>query len=304
MQAWLNGKMVDWRETHVSLLSHGFSRASAIFEVVDVAATRRGTVCFGLPQHIDRFLHSAELIAMTLPFSREELTAGVIDCIRANRLSAGIVKFFAYYPDVEFALIPTSPRVNIAIFAIDIRAVTNDREGLETPINVGVSMVRKLHPESTHLHAKVTGNYTNGYLASLDVRKRGFQEAILLDTMGYVAEGPTSNIFLVRNRQVFTPYLRCALPGITRMAAIKALREMNYVVREMDIKGDELADFEEAFFTSSILRIRPIRTINGRKIGPVCPGPVTGVLKNRLVDVVEGNQETMRDFLTIVPPAR
>jgi len=301
MKAWMNGKMVDWRETHVPLLSHAFSRATAVFEVLEVKSTQKGTICFGLRQHMDRFFNSAALISMEIPFTKEALMDGIVRCIRENRLAEGMIKLFAYFEGVAFDLIPSSSPATVTIFAIDSKTLEKGRTETEMAVNVGISTVRKNHPESMILSAKVTGNYLNAYLATLEVRKRGYQEAILLDTMGYVAEGPTANVFMVKNRQIATPYLRCALPGITRSVVIKALREMNYVIREADLKGDELGDADEAFFTSGITSVQPIRSINGRKIGKSCPGPVTTVLINRLVDICEGHQPTFKDYLTLVP---
>ncbi len=300
MEAWLNGEFVDWKETNVPLLSHSFSRASAIFEVVDIVATLKGPALFGLLEHVGRFFNSARLTQMQLPITQEALVQAVVDTAKKNKVSEGACKFFAYYPTIELNIIPADPTVNIAIFCIDDKSLGIDRQLVSAPVNVGISSFRKNHPESVFPHAKIVGNYVNSFLSTMEVKKRGYSEAILLDTQGFVAEGPSSNLFFVKDRKIVTPSLRCVLPGITRMAVVEALRDMKYVVRERDIRAEEVQDFDEGFFTSSVLRVRPIRTIEGRKLGDKCPGPVTSVLTNKMVEIFDGRNDAYAKWLTIV----
>ncbi|MCP4754132.1 MAG: hypothetical protein GY866_24870 [Proteobacteria bacterium] len=298
MKAWLNGNFVDWNEINVSPLSHSFSRGFAIFEVVDIVPTLKGSALFGLKQHVTRFFNSARLVDMELPLGKDDLIQAVVETAYENKVSAGISKFFAYYPDIELRLVPEVPKASIAIYSIDFKDFDIDPQEWSKPKTAGISSFRKNHPESVPPHAKVAGNYVNPYLAQMDVLKKGYDEAILLDTMGFVAEGPTCNTFFIKNRKVTTPNLRSALPGITRLAAIEALREMKYVVEEKDIRPEEILACDEAFFSSSVLKIDPIRSIEGRKLGDACPGPVTTVLINKMNEIYGGKIEMSRKWLT------
>ena len=300
MKAWLDGQIVEESDTKVSLLSHSFSRGSAIFEVVDIVSTINGPALFGLKEHVDRFYNTAKLTYMDIPYDREQLIQSVVETAKVNRVQSGAAKFYAYYPNIELKIIPSNPTLSLTIFAIDFDEFGLKREELSAPITVGFSRHRKNHPESVPPHAKIVGNYVNSFLSTMEVKKRGYQEALLLDTMGFVAEGPSSNVFFVKNRKVMTPPLRAVLPGITRSAAIQALREMKYIVEEIDIRPDDILDCDEAFYTSSVAGIHPVRSLEGRKIGDVCPGPVTTVLTNKMKEISEGNLDAFNKWLTYI----
>ncbi len=297
MKAWLNGNLVDWSETNVSVLSHSFSRGSGIFEVVDIVKTVNGPAFFGLKEHVDRFFNSARLTYMELPINKNELIEAVMETAKVNNVSFGTSKFFAYYPEIEMRLVPADPRVSIAIFSVDFDAFGITQEELSAPITAGISKFRKNHPETVPVHAKVVGNYVNSYLAQMEVAKRGYDDAILLDTLGFVAEGPSSNIFFVDKDTVVTPYIRNALPGINRMAVIEALEEMRCPIKEKDISSDELHAFSEAFFSSSIIKIHPIRSIEKKALGSACPGPVTAALIRKMEDVYSGKVPTFEKWM-------
>jgi len=297
MKAWLDGKLIDWSETNVSLLSHSFSRGSAIFEVVDIVKTVHGPAFFGLKEHVDRFFNSARLTFMDLPVSREELVDAVVQTARENHISFGATKFFAYYPEIEMRIIPSNPKVSIAVFCVDFGVFGITQEELSAPITAGISRFRKNHLEAVPVHAKATGNYVNSYLAQMEVMKRGYDEAILLDTTGFVAEGPSANIFFVDKDTVLTPYIRSALPGITRMAIMEALGEMKCPVKEKDIVSDDVMSFSEAFFSSSIVKIHPVRSIEKKAMGNACPGPVTAALIQKMQEVYSGKVSTFEKWM-------
>jgi branched-chain amino acid aminotransferase len=300
MKAWLNGDFVDWSDTDVPLLSHSFSRGSAIFEVVDIVPSKTGPAFFGLQEHIDRFFNSARLTYMDLPIKRDELINAVVETAKMNQVAAGTAKFYAYYPHIEMRTVPTNPEVHITIFAIDFKTFGISQDDLSAPVSVGISSFRKIHPETVPPHAKIVGNYANAFLATMEVMKKGYEDAILLDTMGFVAEGPTSNVFFVTGDRVLTPYLRNALPGITRTAAMEALADMKFEVQEKDIRAGEVEAFDEAFFSSSVLKIHPIRSIDGHALGNTCPGPVTCRLMDKMGEIFEGENELFKKWLTFV----
>ena len=298
MKAWLDGKIVDEQDTHVSLLAHSFSRGSAIFEVVDIVSTQQGPALFGLSEHIDRFFNTAKYTYLDVPLNKEQLIQAVVETAKVNSVQSGAAKFFAYFPDIELKVVPATPNVSVAIFAVDFEEFGMDRAAFSVPMTVGISKHRKNHPESVPPHAKITGNYVNSYLSVMEVKKRGYQEALLLDTMGFVAEGPSSNAFFIKNHKILTPHLRAVLPGITRSAVIQVLREMNYVVEETDIRPDDIIDCDEAFFTSSLAGVHPVRSLEGRKIGENCPGPITTVLINKMKEIMDGNLTGFQKWLT------
>jgi branched-chain amino acid aminotransferase len=300
MKAWHNGEFVNPEQTNVPLLSHSFSRGSALFEVIDVLNTSKGTMLVGLDEHIERFFNSAGYTLMELPFTREDLREAVLKTVRENGVKRGAVKFFAYYAGVELKVTPSDPRVSLTIFAIDLDEQGVQQETLSKPVDVVVSGFRKIHPETIPIHAKVTGNYLNPYLAKVDAAKRGFGDVILLYTMGYVAEGSTCNLFLVLGDEVVTPPLRSALPGITRMALMETIKLVDLNLVERDILAGELGACSEAFFTSSLIKLQPIKSINGRQLGDACPGKLSSIIMKQLSVAFEGDVPSMKSWLTPV----
>lgn len=297
MKAWLNGRFEEWENVQVSLLSHSFSRASAIFEVVNILRTVRGPAYFGLREHADRFFNSARLTFMELPLTRGEMIQAHLETARENGIQQGLAKSFAYYPDVEFSVTPTRSRVSVAIFCLDFTAVGKAEE-LSAPVAAGFSSFRKIHPETIPVHAKATGNYMNPFLSKMEVKKKGYGDAILLDTMGFVAEGPTATLFMVQGKKILTPPLRCVLPGITRSAVIEVLGDGGYVVQERDIRPEELMNCDEAFYCGTVIHIKPIASIEGKALGRTCPGPVTRVAMEKLKELHSGRSEKYRKWFT------
>ena len=298
VKAWLNGEFVDWNRTDVPLLSHSFSRGSAVFEVIDIPATKDGPAFFGAQGHVDRFFNSAQLIDMDLPLWPAELTGALVAAARENRGQEGACKFFAYYGDIELRPVPASPRVDMAIFCFDHSAFNVKQSALSAPVTVGIATRRKLHPDTVPVHAKVTGNYVNPFLAKVEVMKRGYEDVVMLDTRGYVAEGATANTFFVKDGTVLTPRLDNALPGITRTVVLEMLADMSVGIEEKDILPEEITRCDEAFFTGSLIRIKPIRSVEGHGMAAGCPGPVTAQLMALMADVYRGENEKFARWLT------
>lgn len=295
--AWIDGNLIDWRDAQVSLLSHSFSRASAIFEVMAIVASRKGPALFCLDDHMDRFFSSANRTYMTLPFSREVLKEATISTARANGVHNGVAKLYAYYPDIELGS-EAPDNVSIAIFCVDYQTLDISVDSFSGPVSVGISQFRKLHPQTAAVHAKVVGNYVNGFLAKTEVRRKGYDEALMLDTDGFVAEGPTSNIFLVRKGCVETPTKENVLPGITRDVVINVLREMGHLVSESRILPQDLCEYDEAFFSGTLRQVQPIRRIESHDLP--CPGPITQALIARMRKVFSGSLEPYQKLLTFV----
>ena len=297
--AWIDGKLIDWGEAHVSLLSHSFGRASAIFEVMAIVPSRKGPALFCIDEHIDRFFSSADRTYMTLPFSKMELKRAIATTAQANSVHNGLAKFFAYYTDLDLGT-EAPDNVSVAIFCLDYSTLGIDTINSGKPVSVGISQFRKLHPLTAAVHAKVVGNYVNGFLARTEVGRKGYDEALMLDTNGYVAEGPTSNIFLVKGQCVETPTKENVLPGITRKVIIDVLKEMGHLVKETHILPQDLLEYDEAFFSGTLKPVQPIKRIEGHDL--MCPGPITKALKVKMHEVFSGTMEHYQRLLTLVEP--
>ena len=298
MKAWIDGALVPREEARTPILSHGFSRGSAIFEVLDVVALPEGPALFRVDAHMDRLLGSAELMHMSLPLTKGELVQAVKSTVRANGLGAGAVKLFAYWAMPELGLIPADPRVSIAVFCFDLPEVLGDDPF--RPVSAGISNVRKLSPGTVAVQAKVAGHYVNAFLARWQAVARGHDDAILLDESGHVVEGPLSNVFCASGGALVTPKLSDALAGITRDSVIEVARGMGLPVAEADVTAEQAASADEAFYTGSVVRVRPIRAIEGRDLGDRCPGPITEDVRRALDDAYEGRDGRYLKWLTPV----
>ena len=296
MKAWLNGTIVEQDSILVSPLSQSFSRGTALFEVLEVVKSHRGPAIFGLKEHLDRLFNSARLTFMELPdsASRDTLTAAVMGVLSANGIDSGIVKIFLYYPVPEYACVPSDRRVDAAVFCARM-----DHRGDGHAVRACVSSYRKLDPETVPVHAKSAGNYINAYLALSDAKRRGFDESILLDTGGFVAEGSTSNIFIVKRGAVMTPTLRSILPGITRMFILDILKGV-LECAEVDITAGELKTADEAFFSNSVERVMPVLSIDDTPLRSPCPGPVTKRVIREIASVIGGSNPAYARWLTPV----
>lgn len=298
MKAWLNGQLVEQESILVSPLSQSFSRGTALFEVLEVVKSHRGPAIFGLSEHLDRLFNSARLTYMDVPaqITRLALSSAVKEVLSVNRIGAGIIKIFLYYPVPEYSCLPKDPRVDAAVFCTARDALHAERVTV-SHVRATVSPYRKLHPGTIPVHAKSAGNYVNSFLALTEASRRGFDESILLDTDGFVAEGSTSNMFIVKSGSLITPTLRSILPGITRAFIIDILKDV-LSCREADISASELMTADEAFFTNSVERVMPVHSIDGTVIGHSCPGPVTGKVMAEIASVIEGKNPAFKRWLT------
>ncbi len=295
--AWLDGNMVDWTEIHVSPLSHAFNRASAVFEVMSVVETSRGPAVFCLDDHVDRFFSSAGHAFMNLPFSTRHIHEAVLATTRANDVRSGIVKCYAFHPDIDLG--PVTPReISVAVFCLDYRALGVVHDKYARPVRIGISSYRKLHPLTAPVHAKITGNYSNGFLARMEARRRGFDDALMLDTEGFIAEAPTANVFFVTGRTVVTPPSDRVLPGITRRVVLDVLDDMGATVRQECIPPSALETFDEAFLSGTLRHVQPISAVEGRTF--TSPGPLTSSLMERMEEIYSGTSKRYRDRLTFI----
>lgn len=270
-KVWLNGKLVPWEQATVPLLSHGFSRASAIFEVFGVHVGPQGPMAFRLDEHLKRLMKSAELLGMELAFSTEALVAAIKTSVRENRLGRGLVKILAYWSAEAVIQMVLDMPLDLAIFTIP----DSPELGLDNaePISACVSKWRKVHPETAPVEAKACSHYLNGYLARKDAQNRGYNLGIMLGTDGFLAEGSIESVFIVKDGVLKAPPLGRVLSSITRMSILQAAPKIGIPVLEKSITAEELYAADEMFSAHTGIKVAPIKRFEKRDLQ--APGPVT-----------------------------
>jgi len=294
---WYNGTFVDWKDAKVHILSHGLHYGSGVFEGIRCYATEKGSFIFRLKEHIERMYHSARLYKMNIPYSKEEMSEAIKETIRINDLDACYIRPIAFYGYHHLGVNPTGCPVDCAI-AVWRWGTYLGTEALERGIRCTFSSWRRIDPKTLPVTAKAVGHYLNSLLAVLDAKERGFDEAIMLDNHGYVAEGPGENIFAVKNTILYTPEAESSiLPGITRASVIELARDMGYKVVEKPITREELLTADEVFFTGTAAEVSPIREIDNVAIGEGKRGRVTTVIQKKFFEVVNAKDERYMKWL-------
>ncbi len=294
---WYNGEFVDWKETKVHVLAHGLHYGSGVFEGIRCYATDKGSFIFRLNEHVNRMYQSAELYKMEIPYSKEELKNAIKETVRINGLDACYIRPIAFYGYHHLGVNPESCPVDCAIAAWRWGTYLGE-EALENGIRCTFSSWRRIDPNTLPVTAKATGHYLNSLLAVLDAKERGFDEAIMLDNNGYVAEGPGENIFAVKNATLYTPAAESSiLPGITRDSVIVLARDTGYEVVEKPVTKEELLSADEVFFTGTAAEVSPIREIDYVTIGEGKRGEVTGEIQRMFFDVVHAKEERYMRWL-------
>ena len=296
---YLNGEFISWDHGTVHLFSHSFARGSAIFEVISFHKTEKGAAVFRLDEHIKRLFRSAELLQMELPLSEEGMQEAVLATVRENRIADGFVKLVCYYHDVIFEILPPRKPLDVSIVAIDPVQDLGGKAFFPESLSACVSRWRKLHPETVPVEAKAAANYLNGIVARQDAGERGFDLAILLDTQGFVAEGGTESVFLVKDETLMTPSRGTVLQGITRKSLLEAAQRTGLKAREERLRSEALMEADEIFVSASPQKINPLYRIDDRVI-PKVPGPVTKRLQILFEAICSGRDERFMDWLSPV----
>jgi len=268
-----------------------------IFEGIRCYKGEKGSAIFRLKEHVARLYSSAHIIRMKLPFAPEQIEAAVVETVRANRLDACYIRPIAFIGAGEMGLYVKQNPIHVVIAAWPWGTYLGD-EGLRNGIRVKISSYMRHHVNISMTRAKVTGYYVNSQLAKYEAKEAGFDEALLLDTEGYVAEGPGENIFMVRRGVLKTTPLTSILEGITRDSVLQLARETKIPVAEERFTRDELYLADEAFFTGTAAELTPIREVDGRTIGSGKPGPITQQLQERFFSIVRGADPAHRGWLT------
>ncbi len=296
---WQNGKLVPWREATTHVLTHSLHYGMSVFEGVRAYRTERGTAIFRLEDHTDRLFNSAHIFQMAMPYDKATINEAHKEVLRANDLEAGYLRPIAFYGSEKMGVSPKGAKVHVVIAAWPWGAYLGE-EGLERGIRVKVSSYTRHHVNISMVRAKASGHYINSILANNEVTNEGYDEAMLLDPEGYVAEGAGENLFIVKKGRLYTPDLTSCLEGITRATVLQIAEELGLSVQEKRITRDEVYCCDEAFFTGTAAEVTPIRELDGRQIGIGRRGPVTAEIQARYFDVVNGRSAQHDNWLAYI----
>lgn len=301
---WMNGKLVPWKKATVHVLTHTLHYGMGVFEGIRCYRTPKGPAVFRLKEHVKRLENSAKLVGMKIPYSEENIISAIKNTIRANDIEECYIRPIAFYGYGVMGLNPEGAPVNFAV-AVWPWGTYLGEEGLEKGVRAKISPWIRIHPKILPPHAKLVANYANSILAKVDALSSGYDEAILLNVEGYVAEGPGENLFIVKKNKLITPPTSAgALSGITRDSVMKIAHDEKIEVMERDFKPDEIYDADEAFFTGTAAEVTPIREVNGRKIGSGNRGPITERIQRIFFNAVRGREKRYERWLDYVNSLR
>src|SRR5437879_4268419 len=296
---WYDGKRVEWRSATTHVLTHSLHYGLAVFEGVRAYQTAIGTAIFRLNEHTDRLFNSAHIYMMKIPFTREQLMAAQSEVVRANHHDACYSRPIAFYGAEKMGVSPVGAKVHVAIAAWPWGAYLGP-DALTQGIRVKTSSYARHHVNVTMARAKMSGTYPNSVLATLEATQHGYDEGLLLDVDGFVAEGAGENIFVVKDGKIWEPELTSALTGITRSSVIELAEGLGYKVGAKRLTRDDIYIADECFFTGTAAEVTPIRELDGRSIGAGKAGPVTQAIQKAFFDVVSGKDQKHRHWLTEV----
>ncbi len=296
---WLDGEMVPWREAKVHVLTHTLHYGMGVFEGVRAYAADQGTAIFRLDDHSTRLINSGKILRMQVPYDKEMLNEVQRRVVRENNLESAYIRPMCFYGSEGMGLRADNLEVHCMVAAWEWGAYLG-ADNLEKGIRIKTSSYTRHHVNITMCKAKANGNYINSMLALQEALTDGYDEAMLLDNEGYVAEGSGENIFIVRDGIIFTPDLTSALDGITRKTLFKLAADIGVEIREKRITRDEVYIADEAFFSGTAAEVTPIREVDNRSIGNGSRGPITEKLQSMYFDVVHGRLEKYNDWLTLV----
>ena len=296
---WMDGELVPWREAQTHVLTHTLHYGMGVFEGVRAYLAQQGTAIFRLSDHTRRLFGSAHIMNMSMPYDRDEMNAAQQTVVRENQLESAYIRPMCFYGAEGMGLRADNLKVHVIVAAWEWGSYLG-AENMEHGIRVKTSSFTRHHVNITMCKAKANGNYMNSMLALNEAMASGYDEAMLLDVDGFVAEGSGENIFIVRDGILYTPDLTSALEGITRATIITLAQAEGLEIREKRITRDEVYLADEAIFTGTAAEVTPIREVDDRTIGNGGRGPVTGRLQSQYFDVVHGRLDGYEDWLTIV----
>ena len=300
---WQNGELVAWEDAKVHVLTHGLHYGTAVFEGIRAYETPQGTGIFRHLDHLDRLFNSAKLYYMPMPYGLEELRAATHELISANELRECYIRPIVYRGYGEMGLYPLDAPVEVAIAVWEWGAYLGE-EGKRDGIRAKVSSWRRISHDSLIPHSKASGQYLNSVLAKIEASKAGYQEAILLDSRGFVCEGSGENIYAVREGKVVTPPQTAGiLDGINRKSILRIAADLGYEVVERDLARAELVLAEEVFLSGTAAELVPVTEIDDHTIGSGVPGPITRELQRVFDDALHGRDARYGEWVDVVQVA-
>lgn len=296
---WMDGKLVNWDDANVHILTHTLHYGLGAFEGIRCYSTTKGPAIFRLDEHVERLFQSAGIFLLNIPFTKEQIKKAIVDTVKANKLKECYIRPLVYIGYGAMGIYPKNNPINVAISVWPWGAYLGE-EGLEKGIRVKVSSYIRSHVNANMTRGKICGYYVNSQIAKKEAISCGYDEALLLDTEGYVSEGSGENIFIVRKGILKTTPLTSILEGITRDSIIKIAKTAGIEVKEERFTRDEVYISDEAFFTGTAAEVTPIRELDGRIIGEGKRGKITKKLQTMFFDIVKGRNKTYESWLTYV----
>ena len=294
---WMDGKLIPWEEANVHILTHSLHYGLAVFEGIRCYVCQDGkSAVFRLREHVDRLFDSAQIGDIKIPYSKREISEACKETLRVNQLKEGYIRPIIFIGEGVMGVYPGDNPIRVAIITWTWGAYLGEG-ALEKGIRVKVSSYTRHHVNVMMTKAKICGNYVNSVLAKREVMKMGYDEALMLDTEGYVSEASGENIFMVKNGVLKTTPLTSVLPGITRESVIQIARAKKMTLLEERFTRDELYTAQEAFFTGTAAELTPIREVDDRIIGNGKPGPMTKELQAAFFDIVRGKNQEYKEWL-------
>jgi branched-chain amino acid aminotransferase len=297
---WMNGKLVSFKNAKVHVLTHALHYSTSIFEGIRCYDTPEGSAIFRLPEHIDRFFNSAKMYSMKMPYSKKKINDGIINTVKTSKLKQCYIRPLAYYGYGTMGLTPTNNKVDVSISCWEWK-MGESKAGKFSGAKCKISKWIRIDSKSQPMQAKSAANYSNAALARMEALNAGYDEAIMLNNKGHVAEGSAENIFVVKNGKITTPPLDAdILNGITRDSAIKLLKLNKIKVIEKNLRINDLLKADEIFMTGTAAEIKSVTRVNKTKIGNGKIGEVTKELQNSFMDAVMGKNKKFRSWLKFI----
>jgi len=296
---WMDGKLINWADANVHVLTHTLHYGTGAFEGIRCYKTKKGSAIFRLQEHVDRLFDSCHILNIEIPFSNAQITKAIIDTVKVNKLKECYIRPIVFIGYGAMGLYTQGNPVRVSIAAWPWGAYLGE-EGIKNGIRVKVTSFARLHVNISMTKSKTCGDYVNSTLAKSEAVASGFDEALFLDTSGYVSEGTGQNIFIVRDGVLLTPPLPSVLEGITRKSIIEMAKKEKIKVQEVNLTRDEVYIADEAFFTGTAAEVTPIREVDGRSIGKGKPGPITKKLQKLFFDIVKGGAKGYNSWLSHV----
>ena len=297
---WFNGKLVNWKDANIHVLSHVVHYGSSVFEGIRCYNTKKGPAILRLREHVERLFNSGKIYRMEIPYTVDEICGAIIETVKVNNLKDCYIRPIAFRGYKELGVYPLNCPMDTVIAAWEWGKYLGE-EAIENGVDIGVSTWRRMAPNTLPNMAKAGANYMNSQLAKMESVSNGFDEAIMLDYHGTVSEGSGENVFLVKDDELYTPHASLSLlSGITRDSITKLAEDMGIKVNEEPIPREMLYLADEIFMTGTAAEVTPVRSVDGIKIGNGKRGEITEKLQTKFFNIVGGIDADEHGWLTFI----